>query len=387
MPTRQSVETVFPDTKILVCHFHFLRDIGKDLLSDNYDIIRKRLKYFGILTELRKLSVKLTELYDERNDINNFYDTGIGGKQIDIDNHSQSALLLYTLIQWILDWKSESKGYGFPFDQPHYVLTVRIEKALDILKINEEITDIELDSKRIISKVYWALMKNFEKITGDKKLRTAAENIKTDIEIFNSLRTAMRIAGSSADDKEGLNDEGEQDIRMIETSVVEFMEKIKDNSEFCSSKRGCSFLEQINKYWAKLFADPIKIETDSGTKTILPQRTNNIMEQMFRDYTRGEKRKTGDSSVGRTVNAIPKDIPLIRNLKNKNYMKIILKNKESLTELFAEVDQELVRKRLKQYKVSLDKIPGKIKLLLKNKALTNILTNITKTQNKPDIYK
>ena len=40
----KAVTIVFPDVPDFICHFHFLRDIGKDLLDPNYDVIRKQLK-------------------------------------------------------------------------------------------------------------------------------------------------------------------------------------------------------------------------------------------------------------------------------------------------------------------------------------------------------
>ena len=61
----KAVKEIFPKVKILICHFHFLRDIGKDLLENNYDIIRKRLRHFGFLVKLRSFSKELKLLFDD----------------------------------------------------------------------------------------------------------------------------------------------------------------------------------------------------------------------------------------------------------------------------------------------------------------------------------
>jgi hypothetical protein len=58
-------------------------------------------------------------------------------------------------------------------------------------------------------------------------------------------------------------------------------------------------IEQIDKYWKKLFADPIEVETWDGKKHIQPQRTNNFAEQRFRDLKRGYRKKTGNGSLGK----------------------------------------------------------------------------------------
>ena len=45
-------------------------------------------------------------------------------------------------------------------------------------------------------------------------------------------------------------------------------------------------IAQIDKYWDKLFADPITVNTPIGQVTIQPQRTNNLLERFFRDFKR-----------------------------------------------------------------------------------------------------
>jgi hypothetical protein len=43
---------VFPGVPDFVCHFHFLRDAGKDLLEADYDAIRQRLRKHGLTEKL-----------------------------------------------------------------------------------------------------------------------------------------------------------------------------------------------------------------------------------------------------------------------------------------------------------------------------------------------
>lgn len=48
-----AVSAVFPDIPDFICHFHFLRDIGKDLYETEYAKIRTRLKKHKIRGLLR----------------------------------------------------------------------------------------------------------------------------------------------------------------------------------------------------------------------------------------------------------------------------------------------------------------------------------------------
>ena len=121
---------------------------------------------------------------------------------------------------------------------------------------------------------------------------------------------------------------------------------------------------QIDKYWKKLFADPVIVQTVSGTIKIQPQRTNNILEQFFRDLKRGNRRKTGNKSCSRMLGTMLAETPLVKNLQNPEYMKILLKEKTSLAEVFAEIEIDTLREEFRKAKLSPEKIPLKIKRLI-----------------------
>jgi mRNA-degrading endonuclease YafQ of YafQ-DinJ toxin-antitoxin module len=138
----------------------------------------------------------------------------------------------------------------------------------------------------------------------------------------------------------------------------------------------------LDKYWDKLFADPIEVETSSGKISIQPQRTNNIMEHFFRDFKRNNIRKTGNHSIGKSIRAMIADTPLVKNLKNPNYIKIILGEKKTLEEVFALIESAEVRQILKKSRITDDKIPKKIKELIdKNDLPERILNSFKKCMN------
>jgi hypothetical protein len=95
-------------------------------------------------------------------------------------------------------------------------------------------------------------------------------------------------------------------------------------------------MKQIDKYWDKLFADPIQVETKNGLLLIQPQRTNNLMETFFGDLKHDWRKKFGTSSLSKTLKSMPQ------------YVEIILAGKNDLAQRFADIDIELVRQELKQ---------------------------------------
>ena len=65
-------------------------------------------------------------------------------------------------------------------------------------------------------------------------------------------------------DKKGLNDDGQDaNIKSIEEKVKQFRNEITSEG-----KDYPHMIEQIDKYWDKLFADPITVATPTGPITI-----------------------------------------------------------------------------------------------------------------------
>ncbi|MEA1928563.1 MAG: transposase, partial [Candidatus Auribacterota bacterium] len=116
----KAVKEVFPNLPDFICHFHFLRDIGKDLFGEEYNAIRKRLKKHKITSQLRYRARALKQIIDDNPRLIDELHSGIENKQLP-DSASTLAPVIsaYSLIIWALDGKNQGNGYGFPFDRPH----------------------------------------------------------------------------------------------------------------------------------------------------------------------------------------------------------------------------------------------------------------------------
>ena len=58
------------------------------------------------------------------------------------------------------------------------------------------------------------------------------------------------------------------------------------------------------------------------------------------------------------------ETPLVKNLQNLDYMKILLKEKASLAEVFAEIEIETLREEFRKAQSSPERIPLKLKRLI-----------------------
>ncbi len=274
----------------------------------------------------------------------------------------------YTIIQWVLEYPRQSGGYGFPFDRPHLDFYRRLQKAHQLL---EKIMAGPLSSQIKDTKPFLHVYRKFKSVVEDKRLNALAGSLERKAEVFDKLRTAMRIA--LPENKKGLNDNGEDaDMKSIEDKVTAFRKWIISDGRRKSTY--AKMIEQVDKYWDKLFADPLPVVTPDGIMYIQPQRTNNILEQFFRGEKRRCRKKSGTASLNRVLKTALADTPLVQNLKNSEYMDIILNDCSSLAERFSKIDANLIQKEIENEKNKKERILPGVKKLIRDSDLIAKIT-------------
>jgi len=350
-----AVKTVFPGVSDYVCHYHFLRDIGNDLYGFEYARLRSELRKYGIRSSLRK-TVKVLEKNIEM-------DPELAGsldcylKAEGKTSNVLPAVLIYILSNWILDASSELDGCGFPFDRFHLIFYERLKTAKKIVN--------NLPAKKKQDRHIVKFNRVLGRVIRDTNLKTVVSGLEEKAAIFDQLRDAMRIGVSGG--KKGLNDDGENvDIKAIQKAVTAFRNSAEVNLAAEKDRNYKKMLEQIDKYWEKLFADPIMVTTANGEQIlILPQRTNNILERFFRDLKRMYRSKSGTQSLNKVIKAMLADTPLVKNLSKPEYVEIILNGHDTLEDRFAEIDEKLVREQIKNREAERGVSPAMKKTLRK----------------------
>ncbi|MFC1857642.1 transposase [Thermodesulfobacteriota bacterium] len=351
-----AINVVFKGIPDFICHFHFLRDIGKDLFEKEYAQIRNRLKKHKIRFVLRQRIKVLEKVIGNAEPTARRLVADIDSGCIDSPAiPKMPALGAYALIHWCFD-TSALQGYGFPFDCLHLTFFRR-------LKVLHGLIDAQLIRSKELSRLWRPLTR----IVEDQQLKKAAAGMQKKVETFEKLREALSIALPQG--KKGLNDDGQDaDIKSIEKKVKLFRSQMMpDTAEYQK------MAAQIDKYWDKLFADPIAVNTPTGPVTIQPQRTNNLLERFFRDFKRINRKRSGTISLNKTLRSILADTPLVKNLDNSEYMEIILDGCSTLEERFEKIDSRLVTEQLKTELKNQQKISPEMKKLIRRPDLPDRL--------------
>lgn len=357
-----AVATVFPGVADFICHFHFLRDLGKDFLAAPYECVRNRLSQHQISAKLRYRAKQLKAQIDPHAETREALRAAIEQQRpLPLSALPWLPMLNgYTLIHWALAGKGEGHGYGFPFDRPHLAFAARIRRLhADV----ERLAHTQLRRQWQDNVPYFKLLVDLKPILKDTALWTAVKELEGRILVFERLRHAMRIAPPSG--RRGLNDEGDTtQIRTIEQRVTKFCAWLTTRPDYPHNPEAQKMVEQIDKYWKKLFADPITVHTSAGSLQVQPQRTNNILEQFFRSFKRAHRRRTGNGSSSRLLRTMLAQTPLVRNLQNPAYLKLLLNGKTSLEEVFADIEIDTLRQEFRSAQLDPEKIPAEIKILI-----------------------
>jgi hypothetical protein len=368
-----AVKEVFPKIPDYICHFHFLKDIGKDLFGHDYSTIRRHLKTHAIRSHLRKTAKGLKKAIDADPEKQRCLHSYLESKPLcKAETPLIPLVMVYLMICWVLEAKQASHGFGFPFDRPHFDFYRRAQEAYpDLLGLKKKMAD------------YAPLLPlaPISKMLTDQALAGNVLRMQDKVGIFDQLREAMRIA--QPNNGNGLNDEGDPDITTIKERVTLFRHSEKIKKLAATNVAYRKMVKQIDKYWEKLFADPIQVAASTGTITLQPQRTNNILEQFFRDLKRSDRKRSGNHALTKTLKTMMAQTPLVKNLGNPQYMEIILDGKPNLAERFANIDIVQVRKVFAQAQKSTQRYPKRMAELFKIPHLPRKLVVTAEKKRKP----
>ncbi len=360
-----AVRMVFgEDMRLLICHFHFLRDIGKDLLTTQNEIIRSLLRKHGAGEKLRYRLRQLHKVVEENPKLVKRLesDVAVQGELTDEEMELLPALAVCFLFQWALAGKGTGDAYGFPFDRPHLAFALRIKAVYCQLNVLKELFG---EHQCKYNHPFVQASKAIRPIIEDNSLWETVDKMEEETKVFDKLREAMRIAPQGA--KKGLNDGGsDEPINKIEAHVSKFMSLELNNTKMKNTPEHKKMIKQLKKYWDRLFADPVVINTPDGSISIHPQRTNNIMERFFREIKRDHRRKTGNNSMAQKLGAMSANTPLIKNLKNKQYMEILLDDSKCLEEVFSKINADDVYGQMHKESQVIEKIPSRRRKMMRS---------------------
>lgn len=341
------VEDLGEDIKILGCHSHFLKDIGKDLLEASYDELRKLLRSYGFKAALQslirgwgqRLGIKAKEA---REDIKEWTRNA---EKHQIPPGSTGLSIIRSLAQWALDYSDDSENLRFPFDRPHLDFYKRckiLRRAIDAY-LRRPPTDPD------VLRALKRLARVIDPVIADRNFCHITQTLSKRAALFDKLRKTLRLNPKADSSKQNPAVKSEQQKAFELIDIRQSLEKFKESLIELRPKRGPGhdlrkaidiILDHIERHGDSLWGHVIKSPIHAGGGIRVVNRTNNGLEFKFSGTKRGERRRSGRKVLTQDMENLPPASMLVSNLNHPDYVKIVCGSLDGLPEAFAKLDMQ-----------------------------------------------
>ena len=346
--------------KILACHFHFLRDVGKGILSGDYDHLRNLIRKLSIRDSIRK-AVRATRKKSYPGDMDYFHTWFDHWLEVDkypvLPGGLWGISLVISLGQWILDYSNDGRSLGFPFDCPYHNLYKRCQTA--VKAIDYFLADVRFDHD--VNKELERLKNAVSPLLESKEARKTVRDLEKRIELFDKIRGVFRFESEviksdspnnikskivgmpwSKDSDITAYEQFEKDmLNQVGVFVKNLRKQYEDKRTNADLRHAIKIiLTRLDKHGKFLWGHSLIVQIESVCVVRLVDRTNNALESFFRQMKHGERRRSGRKILTRDFENIPAAAALATNLTDPDYIKVVCGSLDNLPDCFSKIDQK-----------------------------------------------
>jgi hypothetical protein len=299
-----------------VCHYHFVADIGRDLMRRDHEGVNGALAIHGISHALRDLLSTLK--------------TASGDSQ-----QGREAKQLAAVVYWVLNGPGH-KTPRFPFGLPHLEYYNRVRSAAEV-------------TRQWVSKPWSKQLKKWvrtlediaRRLDGDKELEQTLQELALGKELFDELRRLLRLEADPTNEQQPLLPEADVHLRRtIHTELDNFLRRLErlapPRQEYQDRSLYHTVLDHITKHRRHLFGHPV-IRDGTGEAICVVDRTNNPLETLFAKNKQALRRRTGRKYLSRDLEDLPAQVTLVENLRHPDYVRVVCGSLDNLPEALARV--------------------------------------------------
>jgi hypothetical protein len=324
----------------LICHYHFLENVGKKLCEKPHAKLTKelrRLKTRAALATLRKEMVRWsrrgnTPLSPQR--IEELLSHPERSK--DLDLVTLRRLVAYLLLRWLDDFGSDLHGEYFPFDLPSLAFYRRGCQLGQWLKTLLAVKDFPRQNFSTLV----TMLRHLSTLKDDAAIVAAAERLEQAAALFDGLREVLRLNSSPEHLLRGRGpSETREEIECIPERLKQWRETLQGRmsreSDADRRRDQKTVLDYLKTYEDQLVGHVIPLEGHS--EPLVVSRTNNLAEHRFGSTKRGLRRKVGTKKLTRYIQAMRAEVLLLPNLDDAAYIDIVFSGSlANLAETFSE---------------------------------------------------
>jgi len=330
-------EQALPGVSHFVCHQHLARDVGEDLYEAPQLALCKRLRTLKLQYRLKEQRRGQNEWLRQRVDsaAGLLLADVLAGRAVEVswdDTWARQVLLAFHF--WILDYRSDGRRRGFPFDPYLLYLHRRLVRAGEAVD--------RLFSQAAVACRMPPVFRNFQALLQtyrrDPEILAAADLFERCSALFTRLREALRLSAEQMDQLRQPQKLPGDEQRSIQHALEQLRQQLQQQTADENDRDRPLVqivLAHLDKYWAHLVPGPLPAAEAHW------QRTTNQLESDWGTLKRRRRRTHGRGKLTRDFQSLPEEYPLIRNLENETYLQVVLGGSlESLPAKLANASRE-----------------------------------------------
>ena len=319
----------------LVCHYHLLAVVGKNLCDKLYTSLRNLLRSSRLRTDLWTL---LREL--RRDPAPDGSEGRFGPGRVRQE--------LLALVLWLLEGNG-TKDAIYPFALPHLDLVRRCQQAL--AQADQWVPCPRSQPERRALRHLEGLV---ARIRRDRRFDTTMEQLDKAWQAFGELREVLRLTHAELPGGDALKRPSNlpvlelRRLSEIEQAVERYRTELQQRVAALSKQRAprcpdAIILRYLDRYGAHLFGHPVLRDADGSVQAVV-ERTNNVLEHLFGRAKQRLRRRVGRANLGRDLEQQPPQVMLVANLEHPDYVRVLCGALDNLPAAFAGLDAELSAK-------------------------------------------
>lgn len=325
--TEDFVGSVPHPMPILACHFHFLADIGTDLVAKGHDQLRALFRQAKIVARLRAFVRQQGDrlgpaIAEGRDGLGRWLAEPHPGHRVPEGRAGQTVVR--SLAQWVLDYRADLPDAGFPFD----VLSLALyDRCLQVVAaIRAFLRDPPAD--RPVRKSLERLQQILRPVDCDVPpfaLVGAALSRRADL--FTEIREALRlhVRDPTPAGETGLEAQTLHDIRTaVATLEASLRTRRPARGPDTDLRQAIDvILSHLDRHGPHLWGHAIPITVEGEARIRVVDRTNDGLEAFFHGMKHGERRRSGRKILTQDFEHLPPAAALAVNLTRADYVEIV----------------------------------------------------------------
>jgi hypothetical protein len=334
---------------VLGCHFHALRDIGKDLLKQPHNELKALFSRYRVSGRLKALVRNLGRgLGDEIDDARKGVSEWLSGPtdSLQLPDGTAGVGVVRALAQWTFDFHQDGENEGFPFDQPFLDFH---DRCYRILRAVEAHLCAPWNDTKVRSSLE-RLHRIVEPVRSQLPFQRPASILKERVALFTELRQALRLRikpergeHRSSADPDPANQIAElSDIKAaVDDLTTSLRERRPQRGPAERAREAIDIiLNHLDRHGPSLWGHEIALPESIGGGVRLVDRTNIVLERFWHLMKHGERRRSGRKILSDDFEHLPATAALAFNLTHADYVEILCGSLDLLPHAFAALDAE-----------------------------------------------